>query len=196
MSAVRLPAQERREQLLRVARQELARRGFHETSMNDIAEAAGVTKPVLYQHFSSKRELYGAVLEDVGHRLQAAVFESAAKATSPREMVEAGFTAYVEFVAQDYDGFSLLFSRTGREDQEWDQLANEIESSVASRIAELIDVDGMDQHHREVLAHGVVGMAEGMARHWRGRQDEIRNDDLIRDLTTLAWVGLRGLEAT
>ena len=64
--AMRLPAAERREQLLRTAVAVFAEHGYHATSMNDVAEAAGVTKPVLYQHFSSKRELFIELLADIG----------------------------------------------------------------------------------------------------------------------------------
>ncbi len=60
----RLPAPARREQILDVSVQVFARRGFHSTSMNDVAEAAGVTKPVLYQHFDSKQDLYLALLDE------------------------------------------------------------------------------------------------------------------------------------
>ena len=69
----RLSASARRQQLLDVALATFARNGYHETSMNDIADAAGVTKPVLYQHFESKRELYQALLDDVGERMVAAI---------------------------------------------------------------------------------------------------------------------------
>ena len=71
--STRLPAAARREQLLAVALEVFARQGFHGTSMNDVADAAGVTKPVLYQHFRSKRELYLALLEEVGSRLRDAI---------------------------------------------------------------------------------------------------------------------------
>ena len=67
--SVRLPAAARREQLVATALEMFAQQGFHATSMNDVAEAAGVTKPVLYQHFASKRQLYLELLEDVGTRL-------------------------------------------------------------------------------------------------------------------------------
>jgi len=101
----RLPGPERRQQLLEAARLAFANTGFHETSMNDVAKVAGVTKPVLYQRFESKRDLYRAVLEDISQRLQATVFETAAAATTPREQVEAGFSAYIDFVQEDPDGF-------------------------------------------------------------------------------------------
>lgn len=195
MSTVRLPGPERREQLLRVARAEMAKRGFHETSMNDIAEAAGVTKPVVYQHFASKTELYDAVLEDIAVRLQAAVFDSTTRATSGREMVELGFRAYLAFVRDDYEGFSLLFSRSGSEPGRASEIARAMERSVAQQIAALITVDGIDDTHRLNLAHGVVGMAEGMVRYWRSHRDEVDPDELADDIATLAWVGLRGLQA-
>jgi AcrR family transcriptional regulator len=67
--ATRLPAARRRRQLLDVAQEVFASRGFHATSMDEVAEAAGVTKPVLYQHFDSKRRLYQELLEDVGQQL-------------------------------------------------------------------------------------------------------------------------------
>ena len=71
MTATRLPADERRQQLLAVACELFANSGFHETSMDEIAEGAGVTKPVLYQHFPSKRALYAELLDDTGRRLAA-----------------------------------------------------------------------------------------------------------------------------
>ena len=195
-SAGRLRGPERRRQLLETARMAFARSGYHETSMNDIATEAGVTKPVVYQRFESKRELFRAVLEDIGERLQAEVIESAAKAVSPREQVEAGFSAYIEFVKADPHGFRLLFSGASREDDEWSQITRSVERSVAESIADLIQVDGMSKPHRLALAQGVLGMAEGMVRFWQSDPDlGLELDDLARDLTTLAWVGLRGLEA-
>ncbi len=193
----RLPGPERRRQLLETARLAFARSGFHETSMNDIATEAGVTKPVVYQRFESKRELFRAVLEDIGERLQAEVIESAASAVSPREQVEAGFSAYIEFVKADPDGFRLLFSGASREDAEWAEITQKVERSVAESIAALIEVEGMSKPHRLALAQGVLGMAEGMVRFWQRDPDSgLELDDLARDLSTLAWVGLRGLEAS
>ncbi|MFZ9232409.1 MAG: TetR/AcrR family transcriptional regulator, partial [Ilumatobacteraceae bacterium] len=79
--SMRLPAAERREQLLSVAMDVFAREGYHQTSMNDVAEAAGITKPVLYQHFSSKRELYLALIEEAGARLLTAITDPRIAAT-------------------------------------------------------------------------------------------------------------------
>lgn len=161
--------------------------------MNDVASVAGVTKPVVYQRFDSKRALYREVLEDIGERLQAEVIETAARSTTPREQVEAGFSAYIEFVQHDPDGFRLLFSGASREDAEWAEITHRVERSIAEGIAELLAVEGMPIEHKRALAYGVVGMAEGMVRHWQEGTATLEPDDLLRDLTTLAWVGLRGL---
>ena len=85
--SIRLPAAERREQLITVAMDVFAREGYHQTSMNDVAEAAGITKPVLYQHFASKRELYLALIEEAGARLLTAVTDPHIAATSGRRQI-------------------------------------------------------------------------------------------------------------
>ena len=192
---VRLPAAQRREQLLQVARCVLAQRGFYETTMADIADSAGVTKPVLYQHFASKRDLYSAVLRDIGSRLRAAVVGAASEAVTPRQQVDAGFRAYAQFVEEDTEGFQILFSGTSRQDGEWATITGEVEHSIAQGIAELIDVPQISYAHRQALAHGIMGLAESMMRYWQsGTVGGLDRDELINDLSALAWGGLRGLE--
>jgi len=91
--ARRLPAGERRQQLFAVALELFADRGYRATTMDDIAEAAGVTKPLVYQHFSSKRALYLELVESVSTELLGAIAEAAARADGPRQQVELGFAA-------------------------------------------------------------------------------------------------------
>src|SRR5262245_43714566 len=101
---MRLPADQRRQQLLDVAREVFAARGFHATVMDDVAEAAGVTKPVLYQHFPSKRSLYIELLTDTGDQLLQALNSATHSVESGRERVESGFLAYFRFVADSRAG--------------------------------------------------------------------------------------------
>ena len=91
---MRLPADERRQQLLEVACDLFARSGFHDTSMDDIAEGAGVTKPVLYQHFPSKKALYGELLEDTGRRLLDLLARATSRAFSSAVMGMSEAAAY------------------------------------------------------------------------------------------------------
>lgn len=190
--AIRLPAADRRRQLLGVAVDVFAERGFHATSMNDVADAAGVTKPVLYQHFSSKRDLYLALLSDVGGRLLGAIRDATTTAAGPRQQVEAGFVAYFRFVEESESAFRLLFGSGARRDEEFGEAVRGIERDISIAIAALIEAD-VDDRHRETLAHGIVGLGETVGRHWVGRDRDIPVEVLAAQVAELAWSGLRGV---
>jgi len=194
MTATRLPADERRQQLLAVACDLFARSGFHETSMDDIAEAAGVTKPVLYQHFPSKRALYLELLEDTGRRLLDRLAESTARVTSGRARVEAGFRAYFEFAVGDVSSFRLLFGASIRSDPEFAVTVDRILESAADTISTLIDLP-TSENQRRVLAYALVGMGESVGRHALGEDPALDGDELAAWIAELAWFGLRGVRA-
>ena len=139
--AQRLTAAARREQLLDVGLEVFSRNGFHATSMNDVAEAAGVTKPVLYQHFASKRELYLALLHEEGARLLRSIAAATGSADSPRAQVEQGFTAYFRWVSDDHEAFLLLFGSGARRDEEFADEVRGVEDAIATAIAPLIQAD-------------------------------------------------------
>lgn len=189
----RLPAARRRQQLLQVALEVFAERGFHPTSMNDLAEAAGVTKPVLYQHFASKRELYLEILDDVGTRLREAIARATAAATGPRDQVRRGFAAYFRFVADNRAAFRVLFGGGTRRDEEFAAHALRVEQSIADVIAGLIRVEGLDEPTRRLLAHGIVGLAEATSRQWLREGAEADPEVLAARVADLAWAGLRGI---
>jgi AcrR family transcriptional regulator len=189
---LRLPAAARRRQLLDHALDVFAERGFHATSMNDVAEAAGVTKPVLYQHFGSKRELYRELLGDVGDQLQGAIVDATAQAPGPRGQVEAGFRAYFRFVVEHRSAFSLLFGSDNRFDVEFAGTVRRVETAIAEAVASLIDAD-LDEEHRRTLAYGVVGLAEVTSRHRIADGVHLDPDVLARQIADLAWAGLRGV---
>lgn len=188
----RLPAPRRKRQLLDVALERFAENGFHGTSMDDIAEAAGVTKPVLYQHFGSKRALFLELLDDVGGQLMQAIATATARAGSPRRQVEAGFAAYATFVVQRESAFRLLFGGGERRDDEFAEITRQVEDTIADAIATLIDAD-IDDDHRRVLSRAIVGMAEGVARDRLRRHAGPSPEVLARELADLAWAGLRGV---
>ena len=191
----RLPGPERKQQLLTVARSVLAKNGYHETTMSEIASAAGVTKPVLYQHYRSKRDLYRSVLEDIGVRLESTVVAAAVDTSTPRQRAEAGIRAYAEFVEEDRDGFQLLFSGANRQDREWAALTSSVERSLARAIAALIDVPSIDPVRRQAMAYGVMGLAEAMMRYAKSSEaGHYPTDRLAADITGLLWAGLRGIE--
>lgn len=161
--------------------------------MNEVAEAAGVTKPVLYQHFRSKRDLYRQVLSDVGGQLLDAIAKATTAARTPHEQVELGFKAYFRFVATDEAAFRVLFGGGTRRDEEFAAQVAEVEAAIAEAIATLIDVEELTEPQRRHLAQGLVGLAEGASRAWVAEGGHEAPDEMARLLANLAWAGLRGL---
>lgn len=188
----RLPATARREQILDVALDVFASSGFHGASMNDIAEAAGVTKPVLYQHFDSKRDLYKSLLDEVGLRLLDSIAKATAEATDGKSQTDLGFRAYFRWVSDDHAGFRLLFGSGTSNDEEFVESVAKITASAAEATAPLIAVD-IPESTRRTLAHALVGMAEGASRRLVELGDAFDPDQIADEVSTLAWAGLRAL---
>ena len=193
--ATRLPAEQRRRQLLDVACQVFAERGFHATSMDDVATRAGVTKPVLYQHFPSKRALFVELLDDVGHQLLGELAIATGAAHSGRERVHEGFTAYFRFVTGNQAAFRLLFGASARNDPEFTEVVDRVLDETAEAITNLIAIEGTTEHRR-VLAHALIGVAEATSR------DALTDDGaglapelLAHWVSELVWFGLRGVRA-
>jgi len=200
----RLTADARRRQLFDVALALFAEHGYAATTMDDIAEAAGVTKPLVYQHFESKRALYLELLDVVSSELIDRIVQATAAAEGPRQQVEFGFAGYFELMVDNEDAFRILYGRDAPDDPELGAALHRVEEAIAVAIDPLIDA-GLDPAHRLLLAHAVVGMAEGASRHWlesRRAADgpEVTGADLDRSaeaarlaaqLADFAWAGLR-----
>jgi AcrR family transcriptional regulator len=191
--SMRLPAEQRRRQLLEVACDVFAAGGFHATSMDDIATAAGVTKPVLYQHFPSKRALFLELLDDLGRQLLDELAASTSRAPTGRARVEEGFSAYFRFVTNNRAAFRLLFGASARNDPEFASVVDRVLHDAADAISVLIEIDGSPEHRR-VLAHALVGVAESTSRHALTDPEASRDaTELARWVAELAWFGLRGV---
>ena len=193
MSSIRLTADARREQILEVAIDVFGRAGYHGASMNDIAEAAGVTKPVLYQHFDSKTDLYRALLDEVGGRMLDAIAKATAEADDGKAQTLAGYQAYFRWVADRRDEFKLLFGGSARHDPEFGHQIERLTHDAAAAIAPLIAVD-IDPDHRDTLAHALVGLAEGASRRLVGQGQAFDPDEIAREVGALAWAGLRAVQ--
>src|SRR6478736_6304018 len=190
---MRLPGPERRQQLIDTAVEVFAKNGFHSTSMNDVAEAAGVTKPVLYQHFASKRDLYLQLLGEIGAQLRETIAKATSDAAGPRQQIEGGFRAYFQFVADHGDAYQVLFGSGTRRDEEFAAEARTVEASIAEVVAGLIEIEGLDEPRRLLLANGIVGLAEGASRYWLRHPVDVDPADLADEVSQLAWAGLRGI---
>jgi AcrR family transcriptional regulator len=197
VSMRRLTAGERRAQLIAVALELFARRGYRATTMDDIAEAAGVTKPLVYQHFSSKRALYLELVDSIAHELLIAVRSAVMQAEGPRQQVERGFAAYFGLVITREAEFRLLYGRDHADDEELGRALRTVEDAMAAAIEPLIDA-GLDDDHRRLLAYAVVGMAEGASRRFMeqrptGAAVEQEAPRLAQRIADLAWAGLRSV---
>ena len=191
-TASRLSADARREQLLDVAIDAFAKSGYHSTSMNDVAAAAGVTKPVLYQHFDSKRALYVALLEDVGDRITSAVLEATKNSDSGKETTRLGFIAYFTWVAEHPREFQLLFGSNDRTDVEFTAMTRKLESSLAEAIAPLITA-GIDAQHQRTLALGLIALAIGVSQHLIAEGKRFNPETVAEQVFQFAWAGLRSV---
>jgi AcrR family transcriptional regulator len=187
---MRLRAAERRAQLLGVARRLFARDGYRGASMESIAEAAGVTKPVLYQHFSSKRALYSALLAGELARLTQELEAAFSQAGSNSERLRQGFGAYLALVDQHEDAFRLLFTEALGLDADFQDQVAEFRGWVAGRVAAIIAAEaGLDPPRARGLAAAIVGMAEGAAGWWLDERRPLPADELADELAGLAWKG-------
>src|ERR671931_2525568 len=104
----RMRGPERRAQLLAVARRVFGRSGFHGVSMDEVAKEAGVTKPILYDHFNSKEELYVALLAADAQALEERVRAALAAPTGNRERIRQSFQAYFDFLDEHTAGVPLF----------------------------------------------------------------------------------------
>src|SRR6266542_2797090 len=134
----RMRAPERRAQLLEVARRVFGTSGYHAVSMEEVAEQAGVTKPILYDHFSSKKDLYLALLDADLAVLLDMVKEALASARGNRERIRASFQAYFDFVDEQADGFRLLVQETVGAERDFRERVADVRDQILSEVAEPI----------------------------------------------------------
>ena len=190
---------ERREQLLGVAKKIFAERGFQSTTMDDIAKEAGFTKPILYQFFQSKTELYKEIVEDIATSMIHSLSKAVNSAEAPRAKIEVAFRVYFDMVVSDTDAFRILFIHA--HDGETAGELRKLETGLISFMVPYIDLSISDDHRRQ-LAAGVLGIAEGAAVVWLVQQEAkgwpvvaANEAELLASRSaTLAWGGLRAVQ--
>ncbi|MDT0275181.1 TetR/AcrR family transcriptional regulator [Blastococcus goldschmidtiae] len=190
----RLPRGARRVQLLRAAQDVFVAQGFHAAAMDDIADRAGVSKPVLYQHFPGKRELYLALLEEQVSGLADRVADAMAATDNNRARVDAAVGAYFDFIDADGEAFRLVFESDLRNDAEVRAIVDRGIGRCVEAIAEVIAADtGADPERALLLASGLTGLAETSARWWLPRKGTVSRDEAVSLMSALAWRGISGV---
>jgi len=190
----RLTRGARRAQLLLAARDVFAAQGYHAAAMDDIAEKAGVSKPVLYQHFPGKLELYQALLTTYADELVASVEQAIATTTDNQKRVEAAVGAYFDFVAGEGQAYRLVFESDMRAQPEAAAVVDGALSRCIDAIAEVVTVDaGLDTARAKLLAVGLVGLSQITARYWLDSDEGVPRDEAVALMSGLAWRGLAAL---
>jgi AcrR family transcriptional regulator len=189
----RLPRSARRAQLLDAAREVFVTQGYHAAAMDDIADRAGVSKPVLYQHFPGKLELYLALLDEGTERLVETVRASLASTTDNKARVHATIAAYYDFVANNGGVFRLVFESDLTSQAEVRERVDSANKRCADLVTDVIAEDaGLGPHEAHLLAVGLTGLAQVSARAWLDGDAGVERDTAVRLLSGLAWRGISG----
>ena len=189
----RLPRSARRKQLLEAAQEVFVAQGYHAAAMDDIADRAGVSKPVLYQHFPGKLDLYLALLEEHAEAMVAAVREALDSTSDNKQRVAATIEAYFRFVDEDGGAFRLVFESDLTNQPEVRERVEGTTLACAELISEVIREDaGLPKEQSRLLAVGLVGMAQVSARYWLADGGSIPRDAASRLLASLSWRGIGG----
>ena len=189
----RLPRTARRFQLLGAAREVFVAQGYHAAAMDEIAERAGVSKPVLYQHFPGKLELYLALLDEHSEKLVTAVREALASTTDNQLRVERSIRAYFDFVNDPSGAHQLVLESDLRSEPAVRQRVEDAFAQCVRAIAATIVADtGLPQEEADLLAVGLVGLAESAARWWLLQGGTVPKERAIEALVELAWHGIGG----
>ena len=188
----RLPRQARRKQLLGAAQEVFVAQGYHAAAMDDIAERAGVSKPVLYQHFPGKLDLYLALLEEHATELVKRVRTALESTTNNKLRVTACITAYFDFVDGEDEGFRLVFESDLRNDPLVRDRVERMTAECVAAITETISHDtGFTPDEAQLLSVGLAGMAEIASRWWLGGA-VLPKDRAVELMASLAWKGISG----
>src|SRR4051795_1553147 len=189
----RLPRSARRTQLLGAARQVFVAQGYHAAGMDEIAERAGVSKPVLYQHFPSKRDLYLALLEQHTDELVAATRAALASTPDNKQRVEATMAAFFAFIDSESESFRLVFESDFTSDLQVREVLDRMQRGCAEAITEVIAEDtGLPAAEAELLAIGLAGIAHVTARYWTQAGRPIPRDAAAALVAHLSWRGIGG----
>jgi AcrR family transcriptional regulator len=193
----RLPRLARRAQLLAAAQEVFVAQGYHAAGMDDIADRAGVSKPVLYQHFPGKLDLYLALVDQHAEVMVEAVRGALAATTDNKQRVGATIRAYFEFVEREGGAFRLIFESDLTNEDAVRRRVERVTSRCAEAISEVIAEDaGLSPEEAMLLAVGLTGMANVAARYWLATEGSMPRDAAARLLGTLAWRGIGGFPRT
>ena len=195
--APRLPREQRRQQVLAAALDVFSTAGYHAASMDEIAEHAGVSKPVLYQHFPSKLDLYLEILDAGIEELMAAARAALSGTTDNATRVRAMVNAYFAFVEDPRGAFRLVFESDLSNEPAVRQRVDAADLALARISAAVIAEDtGLSDDEALLVSSGMLGTVQVAARRWLRDGDQVSHETAAELITSLAWRGISGFPLT
>ncbi|GAA1872755.1 TetR/AcrR family transcriptional regulator [Brevibacterium marinum] len=186
----RLPREQRRDQLVGVALSVFATRGYRTTSMDTIAEAAGVSKPVLYQHFASKQDLYLALIDDSAAHLDSVLEAALGSTDDPHEQVRVTYRSYFEFVISHREEFIILFNSDVYEPEAQRRIRSLRDRSAFRIVAALQSFTDLNDTDAKLLCRTLIGTAEMIVKQLDSTK-QLDFDAAVGLLTQMSWGGLQ-----
>jgi AcrR family transcriptional regulator len=192
----RMTGKERREQLLDIGRSLFAQKGFDATSVEEIAQKAGVSKPVVYEHFGGKEGLYAVVVDREMRALLDAITGALTSSGHPRELLERAAFALLDYIESSTDGFRILVrdSPVAQSTGTFASLISDAASQVEHIMVNQFKMRGFDPKFAPMYAQMLVGMVALTGQWWLDARKP-KKADVAAHLVNLAWNGLSGLEA-
>ena len=191
--SARMPRVARRAQLLEAAREVFVANGYHAAAMDEIAERAGVSKPVLYQHFPGKLDLYLALLDQSAEGMLARIHEALGSTDDNKLRVAATVSAYFSYVDDADESFRLLFESDLTNEAAVRERLDRLNRGCAQEISQVIAEDtGLPEEESMLLAAGLVGLAQVSARYWLSARGSIPREAAAELVASLGWRGIRG----
>ncbi|GKV73742.1 TetR family transcriptional regulator [Pseudarthrobacter sp. NCCP-2145] len=189
----KLSRDETRTQFLSAAQEVFADRGYHGAGMNEIARAAGVSKPVLYQHFPSKRELYIELLDINLSTLTDLLLRTLNSTKDNKERVQAAIHAFYRFIDSDNRAHRLVFESGLINDPDVNSRLETFNNAFAGAIARAINEDTkLPVAEAELLARGLAGLTQVSARYWLETNGNLNLKTASGLIYSLAWQGISG----
>jgi len=191
---MRRSGRERREQLILVGRSLFADKGFEAVTVEEIAATAGVSKPVVYEHFGGKEGLYAVVVDrEMNHLLT--MISSALQGTHPRQLLEQAGMALFDYIESQPDGFQILVrdSPVSQQTGSFASLIVDVAGQVEHLLAEQFKAHGLPTRLAPMYSQMLVGMTALTGQWWLDVRKP-RKDEVVAHLVNLAWNGLAQLE--
>jgi AcrR family transcriptional regulator len=191
-----MTGQQRREQLLEIGRRLFAEKGFEGTSVEEIAATAGVSKPVVYEHFGGKEGLYAVVVDhEIQKLLQVMTSALTTQPARSREILEMAALALLGYIETESDGFRILVrdSPVTQPTGGFASLISDVASHVEHILAAQFAARGFEARVAPLYAQMLVGMVALTGQFWLDHRN-LAKTEVAAHLVNLAWNGLSGLE--